>query len=127
VQSYLQYKGETFSKNFDANTYLLVTKTLDYFDPAVDYDGDLSKAFVHGNCKFLVISFSSDWRFAPERSHEIVETLLKAKRDVSYLEIEADEGHDAFLLPVPRYMQALHAYMNRVAVECESSTAGSAA
>ena len=127
VQSYLQYKGETFSKNFDANTYLLVTKTLDYFDPAVDYDGDLSKAFMHGSCKFLVMSFSSDWRFAPERSHEIVESLLKAKRDVSYLEIEADEGHDAFLLPVPRYMQALHAYMKRVADECSASTsAGSA-
>jgi len=121
VQSYLQYKGETFSKNFDANTYLLVTKTLDYFDPAVDFDGDLSKAFVNSNCKFLVMSFSSDWRFAPERSRELVECLLKARRDVSYLEIEADEGHDAFLLPVPRYMDALHAYLGRVAAECAGS------
>jgi homoserine O-acetyltransferase/O-succinyltransferase len=118
VQSYLQYKGEVFSKNFDANTYLLVTKTLDYFDPAVDFDGDLSKAFANSNCKFLVMSFSSDWRFAPERSRELVECLLKAKRDVSYLEIEADEGHDAFLLPIPRYMQALRAYLGRVAAEC---------
>jgi homoserine O-acetyltransferase len=118
VQSYLQYKGETFSRNFDANTYLLVTKTLDYFDPTVDYDGDLSKAFAKSQCSFLVMSFSSDWRFAPERSREIVEALLKAEKPVSYLEIEADEGHDAFLLPVPRYMQALHAYMNRVAAEC---------
>ena len=117
VQSYLQYKGETFSKNFDANTYLLITKTLDYFDPSVDYGGDLSKAFVNSNCKFLVMSFSSDWRFPPERSRELVDILLKAKRDVSYLEIEADEGHDAFLLPIPRYMKALRAYMNRIAAE----------
>jgi homoserine O-acetyltransferase len=120
VQSYLQYKGETFSKNFDANTYLLVTKTLDYFDPAIDYDGDLSKAFAASECKFLVISFTSDWRFAPERSHEIVESLLKAKKEVSYLDIEAAEGHDSFLLPIPRYMQALHAYMGRVAEECNT-------
>lgn len=118
VQSYLQYKGATFSKNFDANTYLLVTKTLDYFDPAVDYEGDLSKAFANSECKFLVMSFTSDWRFPPERSKEIVNTLLKAKKDVSYLEIEAAEGHDSFLLPIPRYMQALHAYMGRVAQEC---------
>jgi homoserine O-acetyltransferase len=117
VQSYLQYKGETFSKNFDANTYLLITKTLDYFDPSVDYGGDLSKAFVNNPCKFLVMSFSSDWRFPPERSRELVDILLKAKRDVSYLEIEADEGHDAFLLPIPRYMAALRAYMNRIAAE----------
>jgi homoserine O-acetyltransferase len=121
VQSYLQYKGETFSKHFDANTYLLITKMLDYFDPSVDYDGDLSKAFLKSQCKFLVMSFSSDWRFAPERSRELVEVLLKAKRDVSYLEIEADEGHDAFLLPIPRYMAALRGYMNRVADECNTA------
>jgi homoserine O-acetyltransferase/O-succinyltransferase len=121
VQSYLQYKGESFSKNFDANTYLLITKTLDYFDPAVDYDGDLSKAFLKSACKFLIVSFSSDWRFAPERSRELVEILLKAKRDVSYLEIAADEGHDAFLMPIPRYMAALRAYMNRVADECNGA------
>jgi len=89
----------------------------------VDFDGDLSKAFLNSNCKFLVMSFSSDWRFAPERSRELVECLLKAQRDVSYLEIEADEGHDAFLLPVPRYMDALHAYLGRVAAECASPAA----
>ncbi|HWK54072.1 MAG TPA: homoserine O-acetyltransferase [Hyphomicrobiales bacterium] len=121
VQSYLQYKGEVFSKNFDANTYLLVTKTLDYFDPTVDFDGDLSRAFANSECKFMVMSFSSDWRFAPERSHEIVQALLKARKDVSYLEIEADEGHDAFLLPIPRYMRALQAYMERVAQECDTA------
>ncbi len=120
VQSYLQYKGETFSKSFDANTYLLMTKALDYFDPAVDYGGDFSKAFTHSQCKFLVVSFTSDWRFAPERSREIVDNLLKARKDVSYMEIAAAEGHDSFLLPIPRYMQALHAYMGRVAAECQS-------
>lgn len=117
VESYLQYKGESFSSNFDANSYLLITKTLDYFDPAVDYDGDLSKAFEKGKCKFLVASFSSDWRFPPERSRELVNTLLKAKRQVSYLEIESDGGHDAFLLPVPRYIEGLSSYLSVVANE----------
>jgi len=117
VESYLKYKGETFSSKFDANTYLLITKTLDYFDPAVDYDYDLSKAFVNSQCKFLVISFTSDWRFPPERSREIVNTLVKARKPVSYLDIEADQGHDAFLLPIPRYIEALKSYMARVADE----------
>lgn len=124
VESYLQYKGETFSSNFDANTYLLITKTLDYFDPAVDYDGDLSKAFEEGSCKFLVISFSSDWRFPPERSREIVNTLLKAKRQVSYLEVESDGGHDAFLLSDPRYIKGLSAYLSVVADECAPASGG---
>lgn len=117
VESYLQYKGESFSSNFDANSYLLITKTLDYFDPAIDYNGDLSKAFEKGNCKFLVVSFSSDWRFPPERSRELVNTLLKAKRQVSYLDIESDGGHDAFLLPVPRYIEGLSSYLSVVANE----------
>jgi homoserine O-acetyltransferase len=119
VQSYLQYKGETFSQNFDANTYLIFTKTLDYFDPTVDYDGDLSKALAKAQCKFLVMSFSTDWRFPPERSREIVDSLLKARKEVSYLEIESKYGHDAFLLPIPRYMEALHSYMGQVALEIE--------
>ncbi len=117
VESYLKYKGEIFSHSFDANSYLLITKTLDYFDPAVDYDFDLSKAFANSQCKFLVISFTSDWRFPPERSREIVNTLLKAKQPVSYLEIEADQGHDAFLLPIPRYIQALKSYLSCVSAE----------
>jgi len=117
VESYLKYKGESFSSSFDANTYLLITKTLDYFDPSIDYDGDLSKAFLEGDCKFLVVSFSSDWRFPPERSREIVNTLLKAKRQVSYLEIESDGGHDAFLLPVPRYLEGLSSYFSVIANE----------
>lgn len=114
VESYLHYQGERFSKNFDANTYLLMTKALDYFDPAVEYGGDLSKAFIDGDCKFLLMSFSTDWRFPPERSREIVRDLLKAGRQVSYAEIEADMGHDAFLLPVPRYLRTFSAYMEHV-------------
>lgn len=117
VESYLKYKGEIFSHSFDANSYLLITKTLDYFDPAVDYNFDLSKAFIESKCKFLVVSFTTDWRFPPERSREIVNTLLKAKQPVSYLEIEADQGHDAFLLPIPRYIQALKSYLGCVATE----------
>ncbi|WP_339859060.1 homoserine O-succinyltransferase MetX [Pseudohongiella acticola] len=112
VESYLHYQGERFSETFDANTYLLMTKALDYFDPTVDYDGDLSKAFANSNCRFLLMSFSTDWRFPPERTREIVTALLKAGKQVSYLEIEADQGHDAFLLPVPRYMQAMTTYFN---------------
>ncbi len=114
VESYLHYQGERFSENFDANTYLLMTKALDYFDPSVDYSGDLSKGLSQSNCKFLLISFSTDWRFPPERSREIVENLLKVNKKVTYLEIEADQGHDAFLLPIPRYVAALKSYLSRV-------------
>lgn len=114
VESYLRYQGERFSENFDANTYLLMTKALDYFDPSVDYDGDLSKAFMNSSCKFMLMSFSTDWRFSPERSREIVEHLLRAKRQVTYLEIEAEQGHDAFLMPIPRYVSAFGRYMNRI-------------
>lgn len=114
VESYLHYQGERFSETFDANTYLLMTKALDYFDPTVDYDGDLSKAFANSVCEFLLMSFSTDWRFPPERSREIVTALLKARKPVTYLEIQADQGHDAFLLPVPRYEQALRSYLLRI-------------
>ena len=117
VESYLHYQGERFSERFDANTYLLMTKALDYFDPTVDYDGSLSKAFANSDCRFLIMSFSSDWRFPPERSREIVDALLAAGKQVSYLEIEADQGHDAFLLPVPRYQEAFATYLQRVADE----------
>lgn len=123
VESYLHYQGERFSETFDANTYLLMTKALDYFDPSIDYDGDLSKAFTKSDCRFLLISFSTDWRFAPERTREIVTALLKAGKQVSYLEIEADQGHDAFLLPVPRYMKALTTYLNVVKQEINADAA----
>jgi len=114
VESYLRYQGKSFVDRFDANTYLLMTKTLDYFDPASDYDDDLSKALARTNAKFLVISFTSDWRFAPERSREIVRSVLQAKKQVSYVEIEADHGHDAFLIPIPHYMNVFRSYMKKL-------------
>ena len=113
VESYLHYQGERFSEKFDANSYLLMTKALDYFDPSVDFDGKLHRAFEKSNCKFLLVSFSTDWRFAPERSREIVNELLKAGKQVSYLEVEADQGHDAFLMPIPRYVDALSSFLDR--------------
>ncbi|MFE8071290.1 homoserine O-acetyltransferase [Marinobacteraceae bacterium S3BR75-40.1] len=119
VESYLRYQGERFSENFDANTYLLMTRALDYFDPARDYNNCLSAAMRQAQCKFLVLSFSSDWRFAPERSEELVNAMIDARRDVSYAEIDAPWGHDAFLIPTPRYTNMFGAYMSRVAWEVE--------
>ena len=117
VQSYLRYQGTQFSGNFDANTYILMTRALDYFDLAREYGNDPVAAFGKAQCSFLVISFSTDWRFSPQRSREIVDALIAADRPVSYAEIEADEGHDAFLLPIPRYLDVFGAYMRRVGVE----------
>ncbi|MFK7975994.1 MAG: homoserine O-acetyltransferase [Halioglobus sp.] len=114
VQSYLRYQGSQFSTNFDANTYILMTRALDYFDIALDFDNDPVKAFKKAKCSFMVISFSTDWRFAPERSREIVDSLIEADRPVSYTEITAKEGHDAFLMPIPRYLNVFRAYMRRV-------------
>lgn len=114
VQSYLRYQGSQFSGTFDANTYMLMTRALDYFDLAREYDNDPVTAFRRARCDFLVMSFSTDWRFSPARSREIVDALIAADRPVSYAEIEADEGHDAFLLPIPRYMDVFSAYMRRV-------------
>lgn len=117
VESYLRYQGESFVDRFDANTYLLMTKVLDYFDPAADYGDDLAAAFAATAAKFLVLSFTTDWRFAPERSREITEALLAAGKSVSYAEIETADGHDAFLKPIPQYLAVLHAYMERVGKE----------
>jgi homoserine O-acetyltransferase len=114
VQSYLRHQGSQFSGNFDANTYILMTRALDYFDLALEYDNDPVAAFRRARCSFLVISFSTDWRFSPERSREIVDALLAAERPVTYTEIEANEGHDAFLMPIPRYIDVFRAYMLRV-------------
>ena len=114
VESYLRYQAQAFVDRFDANTYLLMTKALDYFDPAKDYDGDLFKAFKQTESKFLVISFTSDWRFSPEKSHEIVKALLKARKEVSYSEIEANQGHDAFLMPIPHYFSVLRNFMENL-------------
>ena len=116
VQSYLRYQGSQFSGSFDANTYMLMTRALDYFDLAREYDNDPVQAFGRARCSFMVISFSTDWRFSPQRSREIVDALIAADRPVTYAEIEADEGHDAFLLPIPRYMDVFSAYMRRVGV-----------
>ncbi|MBT5231034.1 MAG: homoserine O-acetyltransferase [Methylococcales bacterium] len=115
VESYLRYQGTSFVDRFDANTYLLMTKALDYFDPAQAFDGDLVKAFKQIKAQCFVVSFTSDWRFAPERSQEIVHALVEADKVVSYAEIEAHQGHDAFLLPLPDYMNLFYAYMSRVA------------
>ena len=120
IESYLNHQGDKFSEAFDANSYLLITKMLDYFDLAREYDNDPIEAFRHARCQFQVISFSSDWRFAPTRSREIVDALVAAGRDVCYCEIESDQGHDAFLLPNPRYQHALGAYLARAATAVES-------
>lgn len=117
VESYLRYQGESFSGSFDANTYLLMTKALDYFDPAVDFDGDLVATLSGAKNRFLVVSFTTDWRFAPERSREIVDALVAAGKQVSYAEIESPHGHDAFLIPIPRYMEVFGRYMQKVADE----------
>ncbi|MEH6648762.1 MAG: homoserine O-acetyltransferase [Motiliproteus sp.] len=117
VESYLRYQGESFSGQFDANAYRLMTKALDYFDPAADFDNDLVAALSAAQCRFLLVSFTTDWRFAPERSREIVDALVAAGKAVSYAEIESPHGHDAFLIPIPRYMQVFGRYMNRVATE----------
>ena len=117
VESYLRYQGSQFSESFDANTYILMTRALDYFDLAREYGDDPVAAFGHASCSYLVLSFSTDWRFAPARSREIVNALIAAGRPVSYAEIEANEGHDAFLLPIPRYLEVFSAYMQRVGVD----------
>ncbi|QJD60030.1 homoserine O-acetyltransferase [Pseudomonas sp. gcc21] len=117
VESYLRYQGQEFSARFDANTYLLMTKALDYFDPAEAHGGNLTKALENVKARFLVISFTTDWRFSPARSRELVNALMAANKPVSYLEIEAAQGHDAFLLPIPRYVDALSGYMNRIEVD----------
>lgn len=115
VESYLRHQGDKFSGYFDANTYLLITRALDYFDPAKRYGGDLSRALAEANANFLVVSFSTDWRFSPDRSREIVKALLDNKANVSYAEIDAPHGHDAFLLDDTRYHNLIRAYFAKVA------------
>lgn len=115
VESYLRYQGEAFTKRFDANTYMLMTKALDYFDPAAKTNNDLSAVLSKAQCEFLFVSFTTDWRFSPERSEEMVNALVKAGKPVSYAKIEATEGHDAFLFPIPRYMSVLSTFLTRIA------------
>ena len=116
IESYLRYQGDKFAGFFDANTYLITTKALDYFDPARDYDGNLAAALARARAKFLVVSFSTDWRFAPERSREIVYGLVHNRLAVSYAEIESIAGHDSFLLDDPRYHAVMRAYFEGIAV-----------
>ncbi|MDD2545851.1 MAG: homoserine O-acetyltransferase [Burkholderiaceae bacterium] len=117
IESYLRYQGDKFSEYFDANTYLLITRALDYFDPARTHGGNLTRALAPVQAKFLLISFTTDWRFSPQRSREIVKALLDNRRDVSYAEIDAPHGHDAFLLDDARYMNVMRSYFDSVAKE----------
>lgn len=116
VESYLRYQGEQFSTRFDGNTYLLMTKALDYFDPAADFNDDLSAAMAEASASFFIVSFTTDWRFSPARSREIVDALISADKRVTYLEVDAPQGHDAFLIPIPRYLQAFSGFMQRIEV-----------
>ncbi|QXH36106.1 homoserine O-succinyltransferase MetX [Pseudomonas muyukensis] len=116
VESYLRYQGEEFSGRFDANTYLLMTKALDYYDPAAAHGGDLAATLAHVKADYCIMSFTTDWRFSPARSREIVDALMAARKNVCYLDIDSPYGHDAFLIPTPRYMQGFANYMNRIAV-----------
>ncbi len=124
IESYLRYQGDKFSERFDANTYLIMTKALDYFDPAAAFNGDLSRALARAKASFLVASFTSDWRFSPARSREIVKGLLDNRLPVAYAEIDAPQGHDAFLMDHPHYQQMIAAYLQRVAAECKARRGG---
>ena len=116
IESYLRYQGDKFADQFDANTYLLMTKALDYFDPAYDYNGDLREAFSAAKSDFLVLSFTTDWRFSPERSHAIVKALLDNELNVSYAEITSSYGHDSFLMGDRYYHELVKAYMNNIII-----------
>ncbi|MDB5750265.1 MAG: homoserine O-acetyltransferase [Ramlibacter sp.] len=121
IESYLRYQGDKFSEYFDANTYLLITRALDYFDPARRTGGNLARALAVAQARFLLVSFSTDWRFSPKRSGEIVKALLDNGRDVSYAEIDAPHGHDAFLLEDPRYLGLVRSYFDRIAAQAPAA------
>ena len=121
IESYLRYQGDKFSKYFDANTYLLITRALDYFDPAKAFNDNLAQAMARATAQFLVVSFTTDWRFAPARSREMVQALVANKRKLSYAEIDAPHGHDAFLLDDPRYMNVVRAYVERINTASEKT------
>ena len=123
IESYLRYQGDKFSDYFDANTYLLITKALDYFDPARETGGDLAAALAVTKAKFLIASFTTDWRFSPERSREIVRALVSSRRPVTYAEIDAPHGHDAFLLDDSRYLNLVAAYYDRIDAELKGESA----
>ena len=118
IESYLRYQGDKFAAYFDANTYLLMTKALDYFNPAHDSGGDLNLVFARARASFLVISFTTDWRFSPQRSREIVRPLLHNRLNVNYAEITSTHGHDSFLMQDPYYLDVMRTYLDKVAREC---------
>lgn len=120
IESYLRHQGLSFVGRFDANSYLLMTKSLDYFDPAAQFDNDLTKTVAHCKAQFLVISFTSDWRFSPAKSRELVRALLDAHKDVSYIDIDSEQGHDSFLLEIPAYHDVLRSYFARIARDLPS-------
>ena len=117
IESYLRYQGDKFSEYFDANTYLLITRALDYFDPAREFGGDLSAALARAKAAFLLVSFSTDWRFSPARSREMVRALLNNRSAVSYAEIDAPHGHDAFLLEDARYLDLVRSYCAQMSLQ----------
>jgi len=117
IESYLRHQGDKFSEYFDANTYLLITRALDYFDPALTFNHDLTAALARAKAQFLLVSFTTDWRFTPARSREMVQALVANQREVSYAEIDAPHGHDAFLLDDPRYLSLVRAYFERISLE----------
>ncbi|HSO07556.1 MAG TPA: homoserine O-acetyltransferase, partial [Pelomicrobium sp.] len=121
IESYLRYQGDKFASHFDANTYLLMTKALDYFDPALEHGGDLSAAFKGALANFLIVSFTSDWRFSPGRSRDIVKALLDNKLNATYAEITSAHGHDSFLMEDPHYHALMAAYLDGVAGESAGS------
>jgi len=124
VESYLHHQGRSFSRSFDANTYLLMTRALDYFDPAGEHGDDLVAALGPAQCRFLVISFTTDWRFSVERSQELVDALVRARKNVASAIIDTEHGHDSFLLPVPRYVSVLGTYLGRLADEAAVPAGG---
>jgi homoserine O-acetyltransferase len=117
IESYLRYQGDKFAEYFDANTYLLMTKALDYFDPARDHNDSLDKAFAAARANFLVLSFTTDWRFSPERSREIVRSLLHNRLNVCYAEISSTHGHDSFLMQQDHYHEVMRAYLDKISME----------
>ncbi len=120
IESYLRHQGDKFAEYFDANTYLLITRALDYFDPAGGHGGNLSKALAAATARFLLVSFTTDWRFSPQRSRELVRALLDNRRSVTYAEIDAPHGHDAFLLEDPRYLGVVRSFFERIATGAEA-------
>lgn len=116
VESYLRYQGRTFVDRFDANSYLLMTKALDYFDPASEHNNNLAAALAQVQASFLVVSFNSDWRFSPARSEEIVKALTHNRKNVTYVEVRSPDGHDAFLMPIPQYLGVFKGFMDKIAI-----------